>query len=197
MSTIDLILLGALCQSPKSAYDLQKLIEQRNLSRWVKIGSYTVYKKVVLYEDKGYVTGEAVRTGKMPEKTLYTITPSGKKAFVDLMAKFSLAETRIFLDFNAVIVNLALVDDETAAAYIANIKDSIGTTKQQIAQQLAVSNERSLLGQSILEQQSMLLETLAAWETDFEKRFLERTDTNEYSNFYYPQSGNLSAVSSF
>ena len=179
MSTIDLILLGALCQSPKSAYDLQKLIEQRNLSRWVKIGSYTVYKKVVLYEDKGYVTGEAVRTGKMPEKTLY------------LMAKFSLAETRIFLDFNAVIVNLALVDDETAAAYIANIKDSIGTTKQQIAQQLAVSNERSLLGQSILEQQSMLLETLAAWETDFEKRFLERTDTNEYSNFYYPQSGNL------
>ena len=81
MSTIDLILLGALCQSPKSAYDLQKLIEQRNLSRWVKIGSYTVYKKVVLYESKGYVTGEAVRTGKMPEKTLYTITPSGKKAY--------------------------------------------------------------------------------------------------------------------
>ena len=164
MSTIDLILLGALCQSPKSAYDLQKLIEQRNLSRWVKM----------LYEDKGYVTGEAVRTGKMPEKTLYTITPSGKKAFADLMAKFSLAETRIFLDFNAVIVNLALVDDETAAAYIANIKDSIGTTKQQIAQQLAVSNERSLLGQSILEQQSMLLETLAAWETDFEKRFFRK-----------------------
>ena len=90
------------------------------------------------------------------------------------MAKFSLAETRIFLDFNAVIVNLALVDDETAAAYIANIKDSIGTTKQQIAQQLAVSNERSLLGQSILEQQSMLLETLAAWETDFEKRFFRK-----------------------
>ncbi len=174
MTTIDLILLGALCQSSKSAYDLQKLIEQRNLSRWVKIGSYTVYKKVVLYEDKGYVTGEAVRTGKMPEKTLYTITPSGKKAFADLMAKFSLAETRIFLDFNAVIVNLALVDDETAAAYIANIKDSIGTTKQQIAQQLAVSNERSLLGQSILEQQSMLLETLAAWETDFEKRFFRK-----------------------
>ena len=167
MSTIDLILLGALCQSPKSAYDLQKLIEARNLSRWVKIGSYTVYKKV------GYVTGEAVKNGKMPEKTLYTITSSGKKAFADLMAKFSLAETRIFLDFNAVIVNLSLVDDETAAAYIANIKDSIGKTKQQIAQQLTVSNERSLLGQSILEQQSMLLETLAAWEADFEKHFFD------------------------
>ena len=41
MSTIDLILLGALCQSPKSAYDLQKLIEQRNLAlgeNWLVYG---------------------------------------------------------------------------------------------------------------------------------------------------------------
>ncbi len=41
MSTIDLIILGSLCQSPKSAYDLQKQIESRNLSRWIKIGSFT------------------------------------------------------------------------------------------------------------------------------------------------------------
>lgn len=174
MSTIDLILLGALCQSPKSAYDLQKLIETRNLSRWVKIGSFTVYKKVVMFEKKGYVTSETTKNGKMPEKTLYTITPSGKKAFAELMSKFSLAETRIFLDFNAVIVNLALVDDKTAAAYIANIRDSIHTTKKQITQQLSVSNERSLLGQSILEQQSMLLDTLETWEADFEKKLFAR-----------------------
>lgn len=55
MSTIDLILLGALCQGPKSAYDLQKLVEARNLSRWVKIGSFTVYKKVVLLDRKSVV----------------------------------------------------------------------------------------------------------------------------------------------
>ena len=61
MSTIDLIILGSLCQSPKSAYDLQKQIESRNLSRWIKIGSFTVYKKVVQYESKGYVISETVR----------------------------------------------------------------------------------------------------------------------------------------
>ena len=68
MSTIDLIILGSLCQSPKSAYDLQKQIEARNLSRWVKIGSFTVYKKVVQYETKGYVTSETQKNGNMPEK---------------------------------------------------------------------------------------------------------------------------------
>lgn len=111
MSTIDLILLGSLCQSPKSAYDLQKQIEARNLSRWIKIGSFTVYKKVVQYKTKGYVVSETIRNGNMPEKTLYTITPRGKDTVKELMTQFSLAETRVFLDFNAVIVNLALADE--------------------------------------------------------------------------------------
>ena len=132
MSTIDLILLGSLCQSPKSAYDLQKQIEARNLSRWIKIGSFTVYKKVVQYETKGYVVSETIRNGNMPEKTLYTITPRGKDTVKELMTQFSLAETRVFLDFNAVIVNLALADESFAKECIGNIKNSIQHTKKQI-----------------------------------------------------------------
>ncbi|MDE6219663.1 MAG: PadR family transcriptional regulator [Lachnospiraceae bacterium] len=170
MSTIDLIILGSLCQSPKSAYDLQKQIEARNLSRWVKIGSFTVYKKVALYEKKGYVTSETAKSGKMPEKTIYTITLSGKKEFSNLMTKFSMTETRVFLDFNAVIVNLALLDDTSASECIANIKNSIQDTKMQITEQLSKPSDRSFFGQAILEQQSMLLDTLETWEKSFEQQ---------------------------
>lgn len=173
MSTIDLILLGSLCQSSKSAYDLQKQIEARNLSRWVKIGSFTVYKKVSQYEKKGYVTGETVKCGKMPEKTIYTVTPAGKQKFQELMAQFSLAETRIFLDFNAVIVNLSLLDDASAATCISNIKSSIQHTKMQISEQLPRQKDITALGQAILEQQFMLLETLERWEETFENQLLK------------------------
>lgn len=177
MSTIDLILLGSLCQSPKSAYDLQKQIEARNLSRWIKIGSFTVYKKVVQYEAKGYVVSKTVRNGNMPEKTLYTITPKGKETVKDLMTQFSLAETRIFLDFNAVIVNLALADESFAKECIDNIKNSIQHTKKQIAEQLPTHKDISLFGRTILEQQFMLLETLEKWEENFEKEWdKERTE---------------------
>lgn len=169
MSTIDLIILGSLHQSPKSAYDLQKQIETRNLSRWVKIGSFTVYKKVVQYETKGYVVSEAVKNGNMPEKTLYTLTPKGEETFKNLMKKFSLTETRVFLDFNAVIVNLSLVDDDFADECIANIKNSIQNTKKQIMEQLPTHKDIPLFGRTILEQQFLLLETLEKWEEDFEK----------------------------
>ncbi len=173
MSTIDLIILGSLYQSPKSAYDLQKQIEARNLSRWIKIGSFTVYKKVVQYETKGYVVSETVKNGNMPEKTLYTITPKGKEIFKELMIKFSLAETRVFLDFNAVIVNLALVDENFADECIANMKASIQNTKMQITEQLPKHENIPFFGRTIMEQQFLLLETLEKWEENFEKE-LER-----------------------
>lgn len=176
MSTIDLILLGSLCQSPKSAYDLQKQIEARHLSRWVKIGSYTVYKKVTQYETKGLVTGKIEKHGNMPEKKVYRLTSAGKQKFEELMTDFSQAETRIFLDFNAVIVNLALLSENSAAACLANIKDSIHRTRQQLCEQLPRKQEITTLGQSILEQQLMLLETLAKWEESFEKLLEERRD---------------------
>lgn len=176
MSTIDLILLGSLCQSPKSAYDLQKQIEARNLSRWVKIGSFTVYKKVVQYEAKGYVVSEIVKNGNMPEKTLYTVTPAGRKYFREWMVRFSMAQTRVFLDFNAVIVNMALLEDDLAAECMENIKKSIHTTKMQIAEQLPTHQDIPLFGRTILEQQLMLLETLEKWEENFEKELKKEAD---------------------
>lgn len=178
MSTIDLVLLGSLIQNPKSAYDLQKQVETRNLSRWIKIGSFTAYKKVAVYEKKGYVTSEITKNGNMPEKTIYTITPEGKKKFTELMEKFSTADTRVFLDFNAVIVNLPLLEKEDAHSYIARIKDSIKNTKMQISGQLPRQKEMSLFGQAILKQQFMLLETLEKWEENFEKELLLQQEDN-------------------
>lgn len=56
MATIDLIVLGMLKNESLSAYDLQKLVEYRHISRWVKISTPSIYKKVLQLEEKGYIT---------------------------------------------------------------------------------------------------------------------------------------------
>ena len=53
MATIDLIVLGMLKKEPMSAYDIQKLVEYRNISKWVKISTPSIYKKTVQLERKG------------------------------------------------------------------------------------------------------------------------------------------------
>ncbi|MDE5695909.1 MAG: hypothetical protein K2I96_00630 [Lachnospiraceae bacterium] len=92
---------------------------------------------------------------------------------------FALSGTRVFLDFNAVIVNLSLLDDSSAKECIANIKNSIENTKTQISEQLSMPNDRSFLGQAILEQQSMLLDALETWEKDFEQQLSDHQSSNK------------------
>lgn len=166
MSTIDLIILGSLCQSPKSAYDLQKQIESRNLSRWIKIGSFTVYKKVVQYESKGYVISETVKNGNMPEKTVYTITPKGKEIFKELMTKFSLAETRVFLDFNAVIVNLESMSKEMQKECLDNIEEHVKMLKDHLNENISLKEKDDnvpLTGKEVLKQQFILVQAIEEW----------------------------------
>lgn len=102
MATIDLIVLGMLKKEPLSAYDLQKLVEYRNISKWVKISTPSIYKKVIQLEEKGYISSHIEREGKMPEKSVYSLTEKGKRQFEKLMLEISCKPINIFLDFNAV-----------------------------------------------------------------------------------------------
>lgn len=46
MATIDLIVLGMLKKEALSAYDIQKLVEYRNISKWVKTALRQSIKKL-------------------------------------------------------------------------------------------------------------------------------------------------------
>lgn len=53
-STVDLVLLGLVHDQSRSAYDIQKHIEYRNLSYWVKISTPSIYKRMIVLEESGY-----------------------------------------------------------------------------------------------------------------------------------------------
>ena len=89
MATIDLIVLGILKKEPMSAYDIQKLVEYRNISKWVKISTPSIYKKAIQLEEKGLIRGEIVKEGKMPEKVIYSLTDAGEAEFERLMFEIS------------------------------------------------------------------------------------------------------------
>ena len=67
MATIDLIVLGMLKRESLSAYDIQKLVEYRNISKWVKISIPSICKKGIRLEEKGLFTSRKEKEGKMPE----------------------------------------------------------------------------------------------------------------------------------
>ena len=166
MATIDLIVLGMLKKESLSAYDIQKIVEYRNISKWVKISTPSIYKKVIQLEKKGYMKGDVVKEGNMAEKTVYSLTEAGEKQFEKLMLEIASKPVRIFLDFNAVIVNLDSLPKEKQKSCLTEIENNMETLKGYIEENISLKEhlpEIPKTGLAVLEQQLILAQALETW----------------------------------
>lgn len=166
MATIDLIVLGILKKESLSAYDIQKLVEYRNISKWVKISTPSIYKKVIQLEEKGYIKSNSVKEGKMPEKAVYSLTEAGEKEFERLMYEIASQPVRLFLDFNAVVVNLSSLPPEGQKTCLTEIENNIKALKAYLEDNI---REKKIVpsipetGMAVLQQQYVLAQAIEAW----------------------------------
>ena len=166
MATIDLIVPGMLKKESMSAYDIQKLVEYRNISKWVKISTPSIYKKTIQLEKKSLIKGTIVKEGKMPEKVIYSLTDTGKKEFEKLMMEISAKPIHIFLDFNAVIVNLDSLSSEKRKQCIDSIEENVKELKSYLEQNIHEKEnlpEIPATGMAVLRQQFVLAEAIEKW----------------------------------
>ena len=174
MATIDLIVLGMLKKEPMSAYDIQKLVEYRNISKWVKISTPSIYKKAIQLEEKGFIKADIVKEGKMPEKAVYSLTKTGEKEFERLMSEISTKPIHIFLDFNAVIVNLDSLPPDSQKSCIENIEQNISRLKSYLNENLRIKEnvpEIPETGIAVLQQQIVLVEAIEKWIASIKTNF--------------------------
>lgn len=165
MATIDLIVLGILKNESLSAYDIQKLVEYRNISRWVRISTPSIYKKVIQLEEKGLIQS-SLKEGKISEKAVYSLTESGNKEFERLMQEISMQPINIFLDFNAVIVNLKSLSVEEQKNCLDNIENNVQILKSYMEDNISRKETLSDIpetGMAVLQQQYVLAQTIEKW----------------------------------
>lgn len=166
MATIDLIVLGIIKQKALSAYDIQKEVEYRHISKWVKISTPSIYKKVLQLEEKGYIKGTPSKESNMAEKLVYSLTTSGEKIFEDLMLEISMKPINIFLDLNSVIVNLKSISKEQQYNCLNNIEKSIKEMKKNLIENINTKDNNesvSEMGKTVLHQQFVLVEAIEDW----------------------------------
>ena len=172
MATIDLIVLGMLKKESLSAYDIQKLVEYRNISKWVKISTPSIYKKVIQLEEKGLIISHIEKDGKMPEKAVYTLTDAGKEEFEKLMLEISCKPINIFLDFNAVIVNLESMEKEQQRECLDNIESNINMLKSYLEENIDLKENAPDIpatGMAVLHQQFLLVQAIEEWIATLKK----------------------------
>ena len=179
MATIDLIVLGILKKESLSAYDIQKLVEYRHISKWVKISTPSIYKKVLQLEEKGLIKSHTVKEGKMPEKAVYSLTEQGEQEFEKLMLEISAKSVNIYLDFNAVIVNLDSLSPEDQKTCLTEIERNVRQLKTYIEENIKIKKampEIPETAKAVLKQQLVLAQAIEDWITTIHSCVQDKDD---------------------
>ena len=105
---------------------------------------------------------------------MYTLTETGEKEFEKLMLEIAGKPIHLFLDFNAVIVNLDSLSPKMQKECINKIKENIGILKMYLAQNLQEKEnipEIPKTGIAVLKQQMVLVNTIEEWISSLEETF--------------------------
>ena len=84
MNRYDLVLLGLILEKDCCGYDIITQIRERELDRWAKISTSTVYTRLAKLEKTGFIVGHIEREGNRPERTVYSLAEKGLDLFRNL-----------------------------------------------------------------------------------------------------------------
>ena len=171
MSAIDLTILGMILDRPRSAYDIQKDVEDRHFSRWTKISTPSIYRRVIQLAEKGYLQSAVVKGEKAADKTAYFITKEGRAHFERLMRDSVSQEISLRFDFNVVIANLNKMEKQQALALLAQLRGSIAASAKANRELAATYAGLPPAGRTVFDQQRLLCDALLKWLDAFESEF--------------------------
>ena len=107
-----------------------------------------------------------MKEGKMPEKAVYSLTEAGEQQFEKLMMEIARKPINIFLDFNAVIVNLDSLPAGQQKSCIANIEENVKILKSYIEENILAKENLAEVpetGMAVLQQQLVLVQAIESW----------------------------------
>ena len=80
ISHSELALLGLIVEQPRHAYEVEQVIEERNMRYWTEIGFSSIYRILNKLEKSGWLEGKMQPPeGKGPARKVYHLTAEGQR----------------------------------------------------------------------------------------------------------------------
>lgn len=111
----------------------------------------------------------------MPEKAVYSLTENGEIEFEKLMHEISKKPIHMFLDFNAVIVNLESMPKEEQRECLNEIEMNINILLNYLEENQKLKEKAEdvpATGMEVLRQQILLAQAIKTWIADLKKSLI-------------------------
>ena len=132
-SSIEIMILGALIERPMSAYEMDRVLEERNVRRWIRISSPSVYRNVIRLCEQGVHRGHR-RQGRRDARRRRctrsrTRGASGSQRSWTRRRRCPRASISASSPFLA---NISLVDEQTGRALIDELIETHLSTADRV-----------------------------------------------------------------
>lgn len=115
VSNAELVLLSLLKEKPRHAYEIEQVIEERNMRHWTEIGFSSIYRVLTKLEDNGWLRGEMQPPeGRGPARKVYRLTDGGEETWQQAALANLSSPERKYSSFLLGLDNLCVLPPEQA-----------------------------------------------------------------------------------
>ncbi len=88
LSKLSTLILGILSEQERNPYEITKMLNELKTREWLPLADSTVYATINSLKKKELILGRSEKTGTLPEKTIYSITPRGEFELMESVTNF-------------------------------------------------------------------------------------------------------------
>ncbi|MDR3540437.1 MAG: PadR family transcriptional regulator [Desulfosporosinus sp.] len=175
LSNVELILIKFIKTKPSYAYEIERMIEDREIRVWVKIGGTTVYQVLDRLCNKGFLKSKIEKEGNMPQRKRYYVTDNGNKAFEKATVKLLRNSEHYYFDLTIGLACRHLMETEmfkqTIQERLNNLNDFVDHFNEKFEKVKELyPNKRLLVKEYLLSHYQL--------EQSFLERILREPDIN-------------------
>ncbi|MCD7035885.1 PadR family transcriptional regulator [Metabacillus sp. GX 13764] len=122
--SVKLVILGLLLEGDKHPYEVQQIIHDRQMQHYIKLASGSLYYAFETLEQKQFVkVVDVIRDNSRPERTVYSITDSGRREFEKLYFQQLMKKEHMERPIFAVLSFAGYIDQEKLSQALLRKKE--------------------------------------------------------------------------
>lgn len=100
MTQIEIVLLALLYEEDRYGYEIESVIEKRNMRNWTKIGFSSIYNSLKNLEKKGLIGSRYEEEYGAPARKVYFVNDSGKESVRETIKNILHCPQRVYSEFS-------------------------------------------------------------------------------------------------
>lgn len=135
LSKSSALIIGIIAEKPVNPYEITKMLDYINIKNWFSMGVSSVYAVIKNLQEKQFICGTNIKEGNMPEKTIYSLTPTGRNELATTIEAFLGNVDLDYVKFNIALIFLCHLPKLRAMELIQlRLKELTFMRKRQLEQ---------------------------------------------------------------